>query len=86
MGGSYIFADLPGWPLLTPLKVQMHKCEKCSLEFCSPVNYRRHTRLHRRALNFDKVLFVFPWLFYSDNVGNCLLGFRKFSFKKYNNK
>ncbi|XP_019195504.1 PREDICTED: uncharacterized protein LOC109189180 [Ipomoea nil] len=46
--------DLPGWPLLTPLKVQMHKCEKCSLEFCSPVNYRRHTRLHRRALNFDK--------------------------------
>nr|GMC93040.1 Serine/arginine repetitive matrix protein [Ipomoea batatas] len=46
--------DLPGWPLLTPLKVQMQKCVKCFREFCSPVNYRRHMRLHRRSLNFDK--------------------------------
>lgn len=48
-------ADLPGWPLLSPLKVQMQKCEKCSKEFCSPINYRRHIRVHRRTLNIDKV-------------------------------
>lgn len=41
-----------GWPMLTPVKFQ--KCEKCSQEFYSPINYRRHMRLHRRALNFDK--------------------------------
>ncbi|CAN4085891.1 unnamed protein product [Withania somnifera] len=41
-----------GWPMLTPVK--FHKCEKCSREFYSPINYRRHMRLHRRALNFDK--------------------------------
>lgn len=41
-----------GWPMLTPPKYQ--KCEKCSREFYSPINYRRHMRLHRRALNFDK--------------------------------
>ncbi|XP_075484803.1 uncharacterized protein LOC142524640 [Primulina tabacum] len=46
--------DLPGWPLLTPVKVQMQKCEKCSREFCSSVNYRRHIRVHRRSLNVDK--------------------------------
>lgn len=46
--------DLPGWPLLSPLKVQMQKCEKCSKEFCSPINYRRHIRVHRRTLNIDK--------------------------------
>ncbi|PSS33059.1 Receptor-mediated endocytosis protein [Actinidia chinensis var. chinensis] len=46
--------DLPGWPLLSPLKVQMQKCEKCSREFCSPINYRRHIRVHRRSLNVDK--------------------------------
>ncbi|KAL2558642.1 C2H2-like zinc finger protein [Forsythia ovata] len=46
--------DLPGWPLLTPLKVTMQKCEKCSREFCSPVNYRRHIRVHRRSLNVNK--------------------------------
>lgn len=46
--------ELPGWPLLTPLKVQMQKCEKCSREFCSPINYRRHIRVHRRLLNGDK--------------------------------
>lgn len=46
--------DLPGWPLLSPLKIQMHKCEKCSREFCSPINYRRHSRVHRRSLNVNK--------------------------------
>lgn len=46
--------DLPGWPLLSPLKVQMQKCEKCSREFCSTISYRRHMRLHRRNLNLDK--------------------------------
>ncbi|XP_021730062.1 uncharacterized protein LOC110697036 isoform X2 [Chenopodium quinoa] len=46
--------DLPGWPLLSPLKVQMQKCDKCSREFCSTINYRRHMRLHRRNLNIDK--------------------------------
>ncbi|KAK9292755.1 hypothetical protein L1049_020735 [Liquidambar formosana] len=46
--------DLPGWPLLSPLKVQMQKCDKCSREFFSPINYRRHIRVHRRSLNFDK--------------------------------
>lgn len=44
----------PGWPLLSPMKVQMQKCEKCSGEFCSPINYRRHIRVHRRSLKFDK--------------------------------
>ncbi|KAG5558609.1 hypothetical protein RHGRI_008529 [Rhododendron griersonianum] len=47
-------ADLPGWPLLSPLKIQMQKCDKCSREFCSPINYRRHIRVHRRSLNVDK--------------------------------
>ncbi|KAI3471149.1 hypothetical protein Pfo_027812 [Paulownia fortunei] len=46
--------DLPGWPLMTPIKVQMQKCEKCSREFCSPINYRRHIRVHRRSLNVNK--------------------------------
>ncbi|XP_041998951.1 uncharacterized protein LOC121748572 isoform X2 [Salvia splendens] len=36
--------DLPSWPLLTPVKVQMQRCKKCSREFCSPINYRRHIR------------------------------------------
>lgn len=53
-----IFTDLPGWPLLTPLKVQLQKCEKCSREFCSPINYRRHIRVHRRSLNVDKVFLL----------------------------
>lgn len=47
--------DLPGWPLLTPLKVQMQKCDKCSREFCSPINYRRHIRVHHRLKKLDKV-------------------------------
>lgn len=46
--------DLPGWPLLAPMKVQMQKCDKCAREFCSPMNYRRHMRVHRRSLNFHK--------------------------------
>lgn len=53
----YFSADLPGWPLLSPLKIQMQKCDKCSREFCSPINYRRHIRVHRRSLNVDKVFF-----------------------------
>ncbi|XP_050224225.1 uncharacterized protein LOC126673938 isoform X2 [Mercurialis annua] len=43
-----------GWPLLTPLKVQMQKCDKCSREFCSPINYRRHMRVHHRLKKLDK--------------------------------
>ncbi|CAO2838808.1 unnamed protein product [Amaranthus hypochondriacus] len=46
--------DVPGWPLLSPLKIQMQKCEKCSREFCSTISYRRHMRLHRRKLKLDK--------------------------------
>ncbi|XP_047938507.1 uncharacterized protein LOC125186202 isoform X2 [Salvia hispanica] len=46
--------DLPGWPLMTPVKVQMQRCKKCSREFCSPINYRRHIRVHRRSLNINK--------------------------------
>ena len=49
--------DLPGWPLLSPSKVQMQKCDKCSREFCSTINYRRHIRVHRKSLNIDKVSF-----------------------------
>ncbi|KAJ0966665.1 hypothetical protein J5N97_023582 [Dioscorea zingiberensis] len=45
---------LPGWPLLSPSKVQLQKCDKCSREFCSTINYRRHIRVHRRSLNIDK--------------------------------
>lgn len=56
----FSFSDLYGWPLLTPLKVQMQKCDKCSQEFCSTVNYRRHIRMHRR-LNVDKVFLNF-WM------------------------
>ncbi|EPS64283.1 hypothetical protein M569_10498, partial [Genlisea aurea] len=46
--------DAPGWPVITPLKVQLLKCEKCSLEFCSPINYKRHARIHRRSWKVDK--------------------------------
>ncbi|PIN22261.1 hypothetical protein CDL12_05017 [Handroanthus impetiginosus] len=46
--------DLPCWPSMTPIKIQMQKCERCSREFCSPINYRRHIRLHRRSLNVNK--------------------------------
>ncbi|KAK1290912.1 hypothetical protein QJS10_CPB18g01595 [Acorus calamus] len=47
-------ADLPGWPFLSSPKVQMQKCEKCSREFCSPINYRRHVRMHRRSPKINK--------------------------------
>ncbi|XP_039045263.1 uncharacterized protein LOC120184994 isoform X2 [Hibiscus syriacus] len=46
--------ESPGWPLLTPLKVQMQKCDKCLREFCSPINYRRHIRVHHRLKKLDK--------------------------------
>ncbi|KAA3459870.1 Transcription factor hamlet [Gossypium australe] len=46
--------DIPGWPLLSPLKVQTQKCDKCSREFCSPINYRRHIRVHHRLKKLDK--------------------------------
>ncbi|CAN8273908.1 unnamed protein product [Cochlearia groenlandica] len=46
--------ERPGWPLLTPVKIQMKKCEKCNREFCSPVNYRRHNRIHRRLRKPEK--------------------------------
>ncbi|KAI9084172.1 hypothetical protein K1719_033843 [Acacia pycnantha] len=46
--------ELPGWPLLSPLKVQLQKCEKCSREFCSSINYRRHIRAHHRLKKTDK--------------------------------
>ena len=51
----FFFADYPGWPLLTPLKVQVQKCSKCYLEFCSSINYRRHLRVHHRLKRPDKV-------------------------------
>ncbi|KAI5056484.1 hypothetical protein GOP47_0028302 [Adiantum capillus-veneris] len=47
--------DLSGWPLIPFSKVQMFKCEKCCLEFCSPVNHRRHLRvIHRRTAHAEK--------------------------------
>ncbi|KAL9409695.1 hypothetical protein AB3S75_048003 [Citrus x aurantiifolia] len=46
--------ELPGWPLLTPLKVQMQKCDKCSREFCSTITHRRHIRVHHRLKKLDK--------------------------------
>ncbi|KAF3490123.1 hypothetical protein F2Q69_00057373, partial [Brassica cretica] len=44
----------PGWPLLAPLKIELQKCEKCTREFCSPVNHRRHSRVHRRPRKPEK--------------------------------
>ncbi|XP_038686010.1 uncharacterized protein LOC119985723 isoform X2 [Tripterygium wilfordii] len=32
----------------------MQKCDKCSREFCSPINYRRHIRVHHRLKKLDK--------------------------------
>ncbi|TKY51318.1 hypothetical protein E2542_SST22829 [Spatholobus suberectus] len=46
--------ELPGWPLLSPVKVQLQKCNKCSQEFCSPINYRRHIRVQHRLKKLDK--------------------------------
>ncbi|TMW95501.1 hypothetical protein EJD97_008739 [Solanum chilense] len=46
--------DITGWSLLNSSNLKMQKCEKCSREFCSPINHRRHIRLHRRSSNSDK--------------------------------
>ncbi|KAE8662139.1 putative receptor protein kinase [Hibiscus syriacus] len=46
--------DIPGWQLLTPLKVQTQKCDKCLREFYSTINYRRHIRVHHRLKKLDK--------------------------------
>ncbi|XP_020240449.1 uncharacterized protein LOC109819211 isoform X2 [Cajanus cajan] len=46
--------ELPGWPLLSPVKVQLQKCNKCSREFCSTINYRRHIRVQHRLKKLDK--------------------------------
>lgn len=51
-----VLADFPGWPLLTSVKVPMQKCDKCNKEFFSPINHRRHTRVHHRLKSLDKVL------------------------------
>ncbi|TKY45210.1 hypothetical protein E2542_SST31497 [Spatholobus suberectus] len=53
-GVSNSFSEFPGWPLLSHLKVQLQKCDKCSREFCSPINYRRHVRVHHRLKKLDK--------------------------------
>lgn len=45
--------ELRGWPF-SSLKVQMQKCDKCSREFCSPINYRRHIRAQHRLKKLDK--------------------------------
>ncbi|PON44185.1 Zinc finger, C2H [Trema orientale] len=42
------------WPLVSPLKIQPQKCDKCSQEFCSPINYRRHIRVDHRSKKIDK--------------------------------
>ncbi|PKA59436.1 hypothetical protein AXF42_Ash019590 [Apostasia shenzhenica] len=46
--------DISGWPFVSTSKTQLHKCDKCSREFCSSINYRRHIRVHRRSLNVAK--------------------------------
>ncbi|PKI50734.1 uncharacterized protein LOC116204567 [Punica granatum] len=46
--------DIPGWPFLTQVKVPMQKCDKCNREFFSPINYRRHMRVHHRLKKLDK--------------------------------
>ncbi|KAJ8543102.1 hypothetical protein K7X08_005625 [Anisodus acutangulus] len=46
--------DGAGWSLSNPSQLQMQKCEKCSREFCSPINHKRHIRLHRKSSNSDK--------------------------------
>lgn len=54
-----VSAEIPGWPLLTPLKVQMQKCDKCSREFCSTINHRRHIRVQHRLKKLNKVSLMF---------------------------
>ncbi|KAI4324939.1 hypothetical protein MLD38_030380 [Melastoma candidum] len=46
--------EYPGWPLLSPLKVPMQKCEKCSREYFSTINQKRHLRVHHRLKRLDK--------------------------------
>ncbi|KHN12149.1 uncharacterized protein LOC114403666 [Glycine soja] len=46
--------DQQGLPLLSPVKVHLQKCNKCSREFCSPINYRRHIRIQHRLKKLDK--------------------------------
>ncbi|CAL0316005.1 unnamed protein product [Lupinus luteus] len=46
--------ELPGWPFFSPVKIQMQKCNKCSREFCSPINCRRHIRAYHRSKKHDK--------------------------------
>ncbi|XP_024029209.1 uncharacterized protein LOC21389944 isoform X2 [Morus notabilis] len=51
---SYVPEHNQSWSLLSPLKVQMQKCNKCSQDFCSPINYRRHIRVHHRLKKLAK--------------------------------
>uniref|UniRef100_A0A7I4EZI7 C2H2-type domain-containing protein n=1 Tax=Physcomitrium patens TaxID=3218 RepID=A0A7I4EZI7_PHYPA len=53
-GKQNLGTDSPGCSLLPPSKVQLQKCEKCSREFFSPFNHRRHTRTHRRISQIEK--------------------------------
>ncbi|QCD94819.1 hypothetical protein DEO72_LG5g2908 [Vigna unguiculata] len=46
--------DSQGWPLLSPMKLQLEHCDKCSQVFCSTLNYRRHIRVHHRLQKLDK--------------------------------
>ncbi|XP_044506231.1 uncharacterized protein LOC123225930 isoform X2 [Mangifera indica] len=51
---NFTLAELPGWPLLSTMKIQLQKCDKCSRELCSTINYRRHIRVHHRLKKLDK--------------------------------
>ncbi|KAF2542103.1 hypothetical protein F2Q68_00030159, partial [Brassica cretica] len=51
---DWVLMMVDRWPLLAPLKIQLHKCDKCTREFCSPVNFRRHKRMHRRSTKPEK--------------------------------
>ncbi|KAJ6358514.1 hypothetical protein OIU76_000262 [Salix suchowensis] len=80
--------DYPGWPLLTPLKVQMQKCSKCSRDFCSTINYRRHLRVHHRLKRLDKdsaknrgLLGAF-WDKLSEDEGKEILSFKDVTFEE----
>ena len=70
--GTFVFCLIwfTGWPLLAPLKIQLHKCDKCTREFCSPVNFRRHKRMHRRSTKPEKVC-----LFFSELTPGCFCPF-----------
>ncbi|KAF5451207.1 hypothetical protein F2P56_031486 [Juglans regia] len=46
--------ELQGWPFPS-LKVQMQNCDKCSREFCSPINYKRHICVHHRLKKLAKL-------------------------------